>query len=205
MGYSLFKADKVETMLVAADGDDLYVKGRVSPSMKKVRYTTYVHVENGVPKDSHCDCKAGRGKCKHSIALLYKLVDYLMESRDSIPEQLACTSQPRQWRRLNSKPIRTDITTFSQLAPLTVAFDPDHPKRAERQCLKSQKQLDFCCLPSESADSLHSSRTESLTRGHPFWRKILQDANSSTSQVATFPLSAPAPAQPSSPSLPQTQ
>ncbi|XP_067941046.1 uncharacterized protein [Watersipora subatra] len=173
-GYNLFKHDKVENMLVAKDADFFYCKGRVSPSMKKQRYLASVKLDKVQVLVSDCTCAAGKGKCKHAMALLYSLVDHLMSGLKVIPEDLACTSQPRQWGRVNAKPVSAAaVASFSDLAPLTVDYDPDDPAAATRQAQRAKKKLQYSCLH-EDAEPMTSKRLKGLTGGHQFWTKIVE-------------------------------
>lgn len=188
-GYVLFKCDKVENMLVGIHNGYNFCKGRVAPSMKKARYATMAKLSGDSVVASYCSCPAGKGKCKHTVALLYALVDHLMSGRDTIPESIACTSQPRQWGRVTAKPVNAEtFRSFSELVPKTVNHDPDHPERAAKQSYKAESCLQFSCLPA-STSLLHISRLDILTEHHPFWARICShhDDGQGTSAVKREP------------------
>ena len=45
-----------------------------------------------------CDCAAGNSSyCNHVMALLFELADFSLRDIKTIPEDIACTSGPRQW------------------------------------------------------------------------------------------------------------
>lgn len=100
-GYNLLKYNKVENMRVGIADNLCYTQGRVSPSMKKARYSTVLQMEGINVRNCDCTRPAGKGKCKHSVALLYALIDHIMSGRLSIPPSPACTEQPRQWDHVN--------------------------------------------------------------------------------------------------------
>lgn len=183
-GYILFKNDKVENMLVGRDeGGDFYCKGRVSPSMKKHRYITSVQIRGTTVSDSDCSCPAGKGKCKHAIALLYALTDLIMLESKKIPESVACTSQPRQWGRITCKPVVSSVENFSELALKTVCHDPDNPEAAIIQKDRVEKQLQYSSLPDGIASLPDQTRHKILTAHHPFWRTIIDNTSTSCLQV----------------------
>lgn len=187
-GYNLFKCDKVENLLVGMQEGHHYCKGRVSPSMKKVRYTTSVKIVSEAVTDCDCTCPAGRGQCKHAMALLYALVDLLMSGVEIIPETQACTSQPRQWGRVSCKPVVCNVSTFSELVPKAVCHDPDNPSSANVQAQRAAKQLEYTSLPT-NALPLNQARLDIISTKHPFWQKIVGRSNEeSTSCVETKPL-----------------
>ena len=157
--------------------------------MKKQRYKTLVKIAGTDVVHSDCSCPAGKGKCKHSMALLFALVDMLMMGEKTIPETLACTSQARVWGRVCAKPVDSGLVKdFTQLATRVVCYDPDKPERAVNQSLRVERQIQYSSLPATSAD-LHLLRKDALTLHHPFWRKILDETETpgSSSAVKTEP------------------
>ena len=172
-GYGLFRDNKVENMIVGIYEDAYFCKGRIAPAMKKNRYSTVIKIKDGIVEWSDCECAAGKGRCKHAIALLYAVIDHIMSGRDTIPESLACTSQPRQWGRVSARPVdASQIPNFSALVPRTVCYDPDRPESAVRQSLRGETQLDYSSLPAAAAP-LHGTRKDILTSHHPFWRAVV--------------------------------
>lgn len=189
-GYNLFKNDKVENMLVGRDdAGDYYCKGRVSPSMKKHRYVTSVKVVGTLVSNSDCSCPAGKGKCKHAMALLYALIDHIISGSKEIPESMACTSQPRQWGRISCRPVVSAVANFSELVPKVVCHDPDNPQAAINQAARAESQLRFNCLPIDT-EPMDPTRQNIMLSCHPFWRKISAETNpqDTTSCVDTKPL-----------------
>lgn len=182
-GYNLFKCGKVENLLVGNKDDSFYCKGRVSPSMKKIRYLTILKFFGTVVIESDCSCPAGKGKCKHAIAMLYSIVDHIMSSATNISPSLACTEQPRQWGRASAKPVECLVKDFSELAPQVVSYNPDEPHSSAIQAERAENQLRFSCLPSDTLP-VHTTRKDILTAFHPFWRGIITD--SSLPQLESF-------------------
>ena len=127
-GYNLFKCGKVENMPVGKYNEMFLCQGRIAPSMKKQRYKCLVRFTGLAVTGSECTCPAGKGKCKHSMAVLFALTDLLMTGTEKIPEALACTSKPQAWGRVSAKPVDIKIVKdFSDLAPRVVCYDPDNP------------------------------------------------------------------------------
>lgn len=183
-GYNLFQCEKVENMLVGMSDSDYYCKGRVSPSMKKDRYTVLVKIRSSAVAMSDCTCPAGKGRCKHAVALLYALVHHIMAGSDEIPESLACTSQPRQWGRVSARPVVADIANFAELAPRTVCHDPDNPSRADTQRERATNQLRYSSLPQNTAGELHITRISTLVKNHPFWESLISEKDVPNSSSA---------------------
>ena len=55
-GYNFFKCGKVETLLVGCQEEVYYCKGRVAPSMKKMRYLTALKIVGNKVLDSIIIC-----------------------------------------------------------------------------------------------------------------------------------------------------
>lgn len=179
-GYKLFIAKKVETMLVASQGRDFYCKGRVSASMRLKRYLVEVKCTETDIVAVNCNCPVGSGKCKHTVALLYALVGYLLEGLDTIPDAIACTSQPRQWGRATTKIILDNVPSFSELAPKAVNPDPDNPGAASTHARHVQRRLDYTSIPPQRY-SLRSSQREDFLEDHSFWSELVTTESDSVS------------------------
>ena len=90
-------ADTIQTM----QAKDLFkFKGVCHVSIKKEKRFVEVHLCRKSSKviSSHCSCPAGNsGYCNHIMAMLYEIADYSLHSFKSVPLELACTSNIRQW------------------------------------------------------------------------------------------------------------
>lgn len=76
------------------------MKGCVNASMKKKNYVAYVHLkqDTGEVAYANCNCKAGKGGCcKHVVALLFQLLEYIQLDLKVIPDDLTCTQLLQQW------------------------------------------------------------------------------------------------------------
>ena len=105
-GYQLFKDKYVKQVVVKPDvkkgNNQLYfiMKGCVNASMKKKNYFAYVHLkqDTGEVAYANCNCKAGKGGCcKHVVALLFQLLEYIQLDSKVIPDDLTCTQLLQQW------------------------------------------------------------------------------------------------------------
>ena len=103
-GYQLFKDGYVKKVRVKPNVKveklSFIVKSFAVASMKKDRYTVYVHLCQlfGDILYGKCNCKAGAsGCCKHAAALLYQLVEFKQLNLDFIPDDKTCTDQLQQW------------------------------------------------------------------------------------------------------------
>ena len=110
---------------------------------------------------SFCSRPAGKGKCKHAVALLYALIDYAMQDTKKIPEEVACTSKPRQWGRVSAKQLLLTVTSFTDMVSEVVAHNPKKPHSAAIQRERLKTQVKYSSLP-ETAGSLHFNRIEQL-------------------------------------------
>ena len=99
-GYQLFKDKYVKQVVVKAnvkkENNQLHylVKGCVDASMKKLVYTVYVHLnqDTGEVAYASCKCKAGKGgRCKHVVALMFQIIEYVQLELKEIPDDLTCT------------------------------------------------------------------------------------------------------------------
>ena len=105
-GYQLFKDKYVKQVVVRAnvkkENNQLHylVKGCVDASMKKLVYTVYVHLnqDTGEVAYASCKCKAGKGgRCKHVVALMFQIIEYVQLELKEIPDDLTCTQLLQQW------------------------------------------------------------------------------------------------------------
>ena len=63
-------------------------------------YVAYVHLkqDTGEVAYANCNCKAGKGGCcKHVVALLFQLLEYIQLDSKVIPDDLTCTQLLQQW------------------------------------------------------------------------------------------------------------
>ena len=75
-------------------------KGCVDASMKKMVYTVYIHLnqDTGEVAYASCKCKAGKGGCcKHVVALMFQIIDYIQLELKEIPDDLTCTQLLQRW------------------------------------------------------------------------------------------------------------
>ena len=104
-GYQLFKDKYVKQVVIKANvmkDKQMYylVKGCVDASMKKMVYTVYIHLnqDTGEVAYASCKCKAGKGGCcKHVVALMFQIIEYIQLELKEIPDDLTCTQLLQQW------------------------------------------------------------------------------------------------------------
>ena len=104
-GYQLFKDKYVKQVVMKANvmkDKQMYylVKGCVDASMKKMVYTVYIHLnqDTGEVAYASCKCKAGKGGCcKHVVALMFQIIEYIQLELQEIPDDLTCTQLLQQW------------------------------------------------------------------------------------------------------------
>jgi len=124
-GYQLYKENYVKMVKVKpnikAEKLSFIVKCLVSASMKKIRYTVYVHLCQGTGDILYgkCSCKAGAGGCcKHVAALLYQLVDYKQLDMKVVPDDKTWTDVLQKWHvpgeGPNIEPIKFSDLTFEK-------------------------------------------------------------------------------------------
>ena len=88
------------------------VKCNVHASMKKLKYTVYVHLHQDTGKVSYasCSCVAGRGGCcKHVAALLFQILDFIQLELSEVPDDLTCTQLLQQWHVPSSEDLKTAL------------------------------------------------------------------------------------------------
>ena len=89
-----------DTLFTASLRNDFYVKCKCKSSMKKEFRSVEVALSrtSGAVSTASCSCPAGlSGYCNHVMALLFELADYSLNQLVSVPEEISCTSQSRQW------------------------------------------------------------------------------------------------------------
>ena len=84
---------------------EFYVKAKCKASMKKDIRSVHIILNRATSQvqNGECSCPAGNsGYCNHVMALLFRLAEYTLKQLVDIPEEIACTSQPRKWGIPNS-------------------------------------------------------------------------------------------------------
>lgn len=185
-GYALFKSNKVENILVADVRVGLRLcKNMVAGTMKSDRYDVTLRFADG-NVSSKCKCVAGKGKCKHAVALLCALSDLTMSEKACIPATVACTSQPQQWGRVTSKPVLAGISSFVDLSPHAVRRDPGEDQKQQRQEQRVKKRMS--CSSVGHLPPLSSQRCRQAAQHHPFLTAIINEqtdtAGNSTVEVS---------------------
>lgn len=99
LGYQLFKESYVKKVRVKsnvmAEKLTFLVKCFVAASMKREKYSVYVHLcqRSGDILYAKCLCKAGAGGCcKHVAAVLFQLVEYKQLDLKIVPDDKTCTA-----------------------------------------------------------------------------------------------------------------
>ena len=96
LGYRLFKEGYIKNTQVKPyipngnGGKSFIVKATVHATMKKLN-SVYVHLnqETGDVTRGHCSCKAGKGgQCKHVVAMLYQIIDYIQLELLEVPSSM---------------------------------------------------------------------------------------------------------------------
>ena len=121
-GYNFYKSGDVRQFFLKKEGNQLFIKSIVLPSMKKGNvYTVKVVLHpNGDIAKACCGCPAGvDGRCNHLAATLFAIEDKWnnvpCDTDSAVSQQqvtVPCTSQPCQWnlpkkRKLNTEPIQS--------------------------------------------------------------------------------------------------
>ena len=126
LGYRLFKdkyVNRVQVKPNVSKGGEVHflIKACVSASMKQQSYNVYVHFNQRSGKVTHgsCTCKAGKGGCcKHVVAVLFQVIDYIQLELTEVPDDLTCTQILQQWHVPKtsevSEPILYEDMTFEK-------------------------------------------------------------------------------------------
>ena len=75
------------------------MKGCVNASMKKNSYVVYIHLDQitGEVVYANCMCKAGKGGCcKHVVAMLFQIIEYVQLELTEVPDDHTCTQLLQQ-------------------------------------------------------------------------------------------------------------
>ena len=126
-GYRQWKEGYVKTTViksnVIAKKVLFIVNVKADASMTNISYIVYVHFDqnHGDILEAICTCKAGQGcVCKHVVALLYMMLDYLRLSLKEIPPDMTCIQVVQKWHVPSTvnltltKALRFDDITFEK-------------------------------------------------------------------------------------------
>lgn len=117
-GYRMFRADKVDNVLLNPGDCVITVKADVQASFSLSKYYA-VHAVicyEGSVESGHCTCRAGGGGvCKHVAAVLWFLLDVRRMGHHVVPNTLSCTEEPRQWGT-RKKPAKVTCENFLDLS-----------------------------------------------------------------------------------------
>ena len=133
--------------------------------MKKDKRNVYVEIDktSGEVHVGSCNCPAGKsGYCNHVMALLFEIADYSFHGLKHVPEEIACTSRPKQWgvpgEASHKKPVA--LTTVQKSVDKrkisSTLYDPRKKKSADKygerklqaETISINKNIGFaCCVP----------------------------------------------------------
>eukprot|EP00794_Sanderia_malayensis_P012567 gene12567-13854_t len=150
-GYQLFKEQYVKGVKckpnVTAYVVLFIVKCFVVASMKKGRYTVYIHLcqRNGNIRYAKCSCKADAGgSCKDVAAVLYQLVEYRQLCLKCVPDDKTCTDVLQKWHvpgeATNDQPVM-----FSDLKFIKEDIRKDIIGSRKRTVVAGNRE--FCATP----------------------------------------------------------
>lgn len=114
---NLFVCGHVQSIQVCATDNNLFIKAKCLPEMRKDRVYLLRMVLNVKTFDiffAECGCPAGlgpQGSCKHIGALSYALVDF--SKMQSLPTHKSCTDKLQEWNKPRGK--RVDPIPVEQL------------------------------------------------------------------------------------------
>ena len=75
-------------------------------------------------KSGACNCKAGaNGRCKHTGALLYKILDFTESEVDEIPSDLTCSERPQQWHIPRSNSSKDELQSHTKVVGKVVQLN----------------------------------------------------------------------------------
>ena len=106
--FLVFVISKYGVCLCLAVKDELTFAaiGRCYKSQLRNEVRVDVEKEPMAIINASCECPIGpEGTCGHATGLLYTLESYQMLEHDSIPTDIACTSQPMSWHALRGPTI----------------------------------------------------------------------------------------------------
>ena len=178
-GYNMFKCNKVLECKFNSCQEEAYmgIKSSVQASFsvnEKYRVKVVLSKLSGDILFTHCTCKSGaQGKCKHTVATLYQVIDYKDSGITSVPEETACTEKTRQWGKggKNSK-----ITEkFADL--VFVHYQPG--KDSTKTLNNIQKRQNYCAIPPIHM-ALDKERIQALANSfkggnQSMWAQILEE------------------------------
>lgn len=182
--------------------------------MKKRIYDTHIIIDvNGNVKTGHCTCISRKsGHCKHVFALLWSILDYIIEDKQHIDNQdIPCTSKPRTWGCDSKKTVADSNEPFSKL--YFIKHDPTKPKKntvfnIQKRYKKSQKFLNvkltsdslkkygemlyaaglgMCCAVAEENEPVILDNSLLNSNNTTITNTTLQSSNSSRNNMITFP------------------
>ena len=119
----------------------------VAASMKKDKYTVYVHLcqKTGDVLYAKCNCKAGAGGCcKHVAAVLYQLVEYRELNLKTVPDDKTCTDVLQKWH-VPGEATSTNPIKFSDLTFAKADINKDTNKSRKRPLVSGTRN--FCATP----------------------------------------------------------
>ena len=89
--------------------------------MKKLVYTVYVHLNQDTGEIAYASCKSKAGKggcCKHVVALMFQIIEYVQLQLKEIPDDLTCTQLLQQWHVPRNDELNLFFTRMSYLSEL---------------------------------------------------------------------------------------
>ena len=107
------------------------VKCSVAASVKKILYDVCVHLcrDTGEVLYGKCSCKAKAcGRCKHCVALLYQLCEYIQLDLKCLPDDETCTDVLQKWH-VPSESGSNWAILFSELTFIKVNQQKEKNKR----------------------------------------------------------------------------
>lgn len=124
---------------------------------------------------SKCACKSGAmGKCKHTVATLYQVIDYKDSGATSIPDAQSCTQETRKWG------IGTKTFSVREKFADLVFVHHQPGKDSAKSINQSMKRKNYTAVP-PSCTELSQDRVRNLAanfkRGkQSMWGAILEES-----------------------------
>ena len=162
-GYILWREGYVRDVLVKpnikTNQPVFIIKAKVQASMKNVRYSIYVHLDQDLGDIcfATCNCKAGQaGCCKHVAALLYTVLDFSNMDLKEVPMDLACTQKGQKWNVPSLSQTRTNIDSkFTALS-----FEKAEEGKTRKRPLMTGTRENYCATPAFAQETTRNELKE---------------------------------------------
>ena len=205
---NLFMCGHVQNIQVCATDNNLFIKAKCLPEMRKDRVYLLRVVLNVKTFDiffAECGCPAGlgpQGSCKHIGALSYALVDF--SKMQSLPTHKSCTDKLQEWNKPRGK--RVDPIPVEQLGSRRRELQTDKTRATGSKMVFDPRPLKFQSFNQQNLEELRCNllmlekppaflnvlvpSVEKINHDHCYYQKgdDILDSNNEISVIANEPI-----------------